>query len=209
MQQVVDNWNRVTRQQTEAMARRAYRLGARFATVKKLFGPMLPDPRNKAICDELKRRRISGQRPKNNDALYTAQMRLHLSVFARFLLQQPSDMLRSWRVIEAYEAYARIVTKLDDLGSPLSEAGQPMGEVEAEIDPRRMPKLSFDRAENFALSAFKREHLLEGHCRECRAPLLLKAHERSAVYTCAFCSDRLNAGRVRRIANDAEMDRAA
>ena len=188
-------WGRATRLDNEAIARRAYRLGARYATVKKMFGTALTESRNKSICDELGLRRISGQSPQTNDALYGAQMRNHLTIFFLFLENQPPAMPSAWRIVEAYEAYARVVVKLDDSGTVVDANGSPLSR-ESESG---LPRLSFDRAEYFARSSYftMNKSISLGRCHDCRTPFILRTHESSASYLCAYCTDRLIAGRPR------------
>lgn len=198
-------WSRVTRLQNEEVARRAYRLGARFATVKELFGSALTDSRNKAICDELGMKRISGQPPKSDDALLGAQLRIHLTIFRMFMLNQPEKMPRPWRVVAAYDAYSRVVATIDKNGSPI---GQDLERTALARDAEKgRPKLSFDRAEHFTRSGvFSVESKYSmGRCRDCRTPYILQVHESSSTYLCAYCTDRLIAGRPR-LKKSAEME---
>lgn len=195
--ELFQDYSRITRLQNEEVARRAYRLGARFATVKKLFAFALTDSRNKAICDELGMKRISGQPPNSDESLLGAQMRIHLTIFQMFMLNQPNKMPRAWRVVEGYDAYARVVALIDENGSPIaSNTEQTALARDAE---QGRPRLSFDRAEHFSRSGVFDEGPAYsiGRCRDCRTPFILRTHESSSTYLCAFCTDRLIAGRPR------------
>ena len=192
-------WKR-SRAENEEMAARAYRLGARYSVVgEKLFRGSLTKTQNAKIAAACNVKRVSGQTPKNNDQLNSPQMLFHVSVFVFLLYSQPEEMPLEFRIIEAYEIYARIVATVDDEGNILNSVGAIIGTGGSERDHPYMPKLSFDRATLYATgNVFTASKMIEsGYCGSCKTPMILSYEKRSQHYRCASCTDRLNAGRPR------------
>jgi LSD1 subclass zinc finger protein len=222
-----------SRENNEAMAMRAYRLGARYATVagskppktkatsvahsdKKsaskgvtkidetnrpvggLFSELLTENQNHKVARALGFKRISGQAPTELEPLMKApQLRLHTSLFYLYLRAQPTEQHKSYSVVAAYEAYARVVADIDVDGHILNAQGGVIGVGGADRDHPAMPKLSLDRAWPFANLLLVTNNKLTTweHCGSCKTPMLLTNAERPFSVRCALCKDRLNAGR--------------
>lgn len=215
------------------MAMRAYRLGARYATVagskppktkatteahsdkksaiqavKKidekirsvggLFSELLTENQNHKVARALGFKRVSGQAPTDLNPLMTApQLRLHTSLFHLYLQAQPPEQHKSYSVVAAYEAYARVVADIDVDGHILNAQGGVIGVGGADRDHPAMPKLSLDRAWPFSNQLLETSNKLThwAYCGSCKTPMLLTNAERPFSVRCALCKDRLNAGR--------------
>jgi hypothetical protein len=189
----------------ETLITRALRLGARFATVHYLLFPLrgvegVSIARKTKLAGILGIKRVSGQIPTNDKGLMSSQLRLHTTVFARYLSDLPADMPDGQKIIQAYESYARMVVTVDDDGNILDRQGSFIGRGGADRDHSALPKLSLDRAAHFAktLLLSMNNEVSMGTCKSCKTPVLLNFEERSQTYRCAHCTQRLEAGRTKR-----------
>jgi hypothetical protein len=192
-------WDNDFREKNQEMMKRALRLGARLSTVIPLFGGKPIKTIAERMCNQINAPRVSGQIPSRHAALLSPQMRLHLTIFKQLFDLTPKQMPPAWRIIEAYEGYARMVVRVDEDGNILDGGGVPVSLGGANRDHPALPKLLFDRAADFAMKNFLglSSPYSMGYCWECHTPAILETAKRSASHRCAVCTDRLNAGRRR------------
>ncbi|MEQ1594617.1 MAG: hypothetical protein ABL985_05930 [Casimicrobium sp.] len=191
---------RATRQEYEQMAARGLRLGARYATIADLFADRLTDNQCSKIASALGVTRVSGQQPRNAKFQMQSHMRLHTSLFAKYFGETNKEHHIGFRIITAWECYARVVASVSPQGDILAAAGMPIGLGGDARDHPAAPRLPLDRAVQFARTYLltANAEIRMGSCGGCHAPMLLSNTERPATYRCPLCKDRLNAGRPRR-----------
>jgi len=191
----------------EAIAVRAFRLGARFATLANMLfeprpqGQGISRMRMRQLAEYLKVRRVSGQTPKEPRTALSAQMGLHVSIVVDAFNALPDTLPIGVRVTLAYEFYARQMCTVADDGSILDRANQPLPAGGSVRDHPALPPLTFDRAAMYITRVvLPRTHdAHHGKCRSCQTPVWLPAGKVAALYVCACCSRRLDSGRVRKI----------
>lgn len=190
----------------EAMAERAFKLGARFATVATVLyrprphGGGIPRLRLRQIADALHVRRISGQTPQEPSTALSSQMALHLSIVVDAYRALPKELPPGVRTTTAYEFYARQMATVREDGYFLDRSGNPLPAGGAGRDHPALPPLSLDRAAMYIASVVEPNLPLayRAKCKNCQTPVWLSVKKAVAGYSCACCLRRLDSGRAKR-----------